>query len=166
MTKYIMLLTPLFLLLACGGDDGNDPVDDNAQSDADTTPVWVTYAGIEWSPLRTRRVTWESAKNYCGAMGARLPTINELRKIIINCPQTEYGGVCKASDPDCLRWDCWSEGCDCDGSADSYSALGDIHRLWSSSSRVEIYAAWFVDFSDGKVSYYNKSGEQNTRCVR
>jgi len=48
-------------LIACGGDDGNDPVPDNSQpdidteqSDADTAPVWVTdktYAGLEWSPL-------------------------------------------------------------------------------------------------------------------
>ncbi|HNT28254.1 MAG TPA: serpin family protein [bacterium] len=35
MTKYLMILAALFALVACGGDESNDPVDDNALPDAD-----------------------------------------------------------------------------------------------------------------------------------
>ncbi|HSA34145.1 MAG TPA: DUF1566 domain-containing protein [bacterium] len=177
MTKYLMILAALFALVACGEDDGNDPVDneainDKAQPDADTTPVWVTdqtHAGLEWSPLSENRMKWQEAMDYCEAMGARLPNINELRKIIINCPGSTYGGACQVSDPDCLNSDCRTyEDCRCDASADSYSALGDGQIwLWSSSSRVNsANDAWNVHFYYGGVYNANKDGNYRARCVR
>lgn len=177
MTKYLMILMALFALIACGGDDDNDPVDnepvnDNAQPDADTAPVWITeqtYAGLEWSPRSYMK--WQAAIDYCEAMGARLPNINELRKIIINCPGSTYGGACQVSDPDCLSYkDCRKEeDCRCDGSAESYSALGDGKgiRLWSSSSRADdANRVWGVGFASGNVSSTDKGSSYHARCVR
>ena len=177
MTKYLMLLAVAMLMMACGGDDGNDsvdkdPVDDNAQPDADTPPVWVTdqtYAGLEWSSLSESTMTWQQAMDYCAAMNTRLPNINELRKIIINCPGSTYGGACPVSDPDCLDSICGDENCGCVSTADSYSALGDGKdiMLWSSSSHAyNTSYAWGVDFGYGSVGYSVKVSSVNARCVR
>ncbi len=161
MTKYLLILAVLLMMIACGGED---------QSDKDANATWMAYAGFEWSPRSENKMTWQEAVDYCEAMGARLPNINELRKIIINCPNTEYAGTCQVSDPDCLyENDCWvRDDCKCDGSADSYSALGDEKgdSLWSSSSGVT-YFAWAVSFDDGNLNnYYKIYFSSRVRCVR
>ena len=170
MTKYLLLLAALMLVAGCGNDPvDKDPVDDNSQPDIDTTPEWTTYAGLEWSTLSENKIKWQKAIDYCEAMDARLPNINELRKIIINCPNTEYGGACEMSDPDCLEDRCWSEDCGCDGSAESYSALGDSKSiwLWSSSSYVDsMNGAWVVSFDDGSINGNGKDSIHHARCVR
>ena len=199
MTKYLMLLAALMLMVACGDDTNKTPVDeqpipdetavndeepddeqpdetvDTEQPDIDTAPVWVTdqtYAGLEWSTLSEKTMSWQKAMDYCEARGARLPTITELRKIIINCPSSAYGGACKASDPDCLHYDdCWTyeDCCGCDGSAASYSALGDGKdlRLWSSSPIAgNDHGAWDVQFDNGSVVGVQNWTNGHARCVR
>ncbi len=179
MAKYFLLVAALMLMVACGGDDGSDSVDDDSQPDTeseqpdtDTTPTWVTdqtYAGLEWSTLSEEMMNWQEAVDYCIAMGARLPNINELRKIIINCPGSTYGGACQISDPDCLTMECLREDCRCDGSAESYSALGDgkgIH-LWSSSFLLDVSnGAWRVSFVSGDIDPEGKDNGCLARCVR
>jgi len=180
MTKYFMILAGMFLLIACGGDDGSDQIPDNSQpdidteqSDADTAPVWVTdktYAGLEWSPLPENEMTWQEAEDHCENMGGRLPNISELRKVILNCPGSTYGGACEVSDPDCLDSSCYSTKCSCDGFATTYSAFGDAKAavwLWSSSPRVGYdHYAWGVNFYNGNVSFSNKYSNNRVRCVR
>ncbi len=157
MTKYLMILAALFALVACGGDDNNDS--------------WTTYAGLEWSPLSEKAMIWQEAVDYCEAMDARLPTIDELRKIMINCPGSAYGGPCQVSDPDCLAFSCQvNEDCRCDGSAESYSALGDAKdyiSIWSSSSHAyNTNLVWLVGFYYGNVFNSNKYSYYPARCVR
>lgn len=196
MTKYLMLLVALFALVGCTWDDDNDltdndPVDENSpsdtdteQPDVDTAPPWVTdqtSAGLEWSPLTEEKMYFYLAKRYCHTMGGRLPNINELRKIIINCPGSTYGGACRVSDPDHLSVVDWTESCGCNGTAETYSALGDGKDviLWSSSSRDDwnplepIRQAWIVEFNEGYLnvgqtaeSDYNNRDKCHARCVR
>ena len=150
MTKHLFSLATL-LLIACNWDEN------------------TSYAGLEWSPLSETAMGWESAMEHCEAQGARLPTVTELRKIIINCPGSTYGGACPASHPDCLEGDCSTADCFCDGSASSYSALGDSKTtgLWSSSSRSD-YAtfAWEVGFGNGGVAVIVKGAHAHARCVK
>ncbi|HSA32899.1 MAG TPA: DUF1566 domain-containing protein [bacterium] len=151
MTKYLLLLAALMLTVACAEDDGN------------------FYAGLEWTPLSEESMGWEPAMEYCEAMGARLPNINELRKIIINCPGSTYGGACPAFHLDCLEIDCETADCFCDGGAATYSALGDgkTMGLWSSSSRSDYDTfAWYVGFGNGGVSTIVKGAHVHVRCVR
>ena len=128
------------------------------------------HDGLFWSD-KSERMTWEEAIAYCSDMGGRLPNINELRTLIINCPGTQTGGTCKASDPDCLSFDeCWSEeSCHCDGSAESYSALGDDKntRLWSASELSDSSEhSWNVYFDNGDVDDIHKTSNTFLRCVR
>lgn len=166
MAKVLMILAALFALAGCGGDG------DNAQTDADTSDEWtmVDYAGLQWSPLLEYEKTWQKAMDYCEARDARLPTIDELRKLIINCSGSTYGGACQVSDPDRLSTGYSSyDDCCCSGNAASYSALGDGKdiALWSSSSRADdASGAWHVDFNYGYVDDVDKSNNFHVRCVR
>jgi len=87
--------------------------------------------------------TFDSAKEICSTIGGRLPTVDESRSIIINCPQTETGGECKVTNdcPDCFgdKDDGWP----CNGCRESsnpntpntgvYSVFDDEGARWTST---------------------------------
>lgn len=63
-------------------------------------------ARLEWSPISEKRWSVRSAYDYCHQLNKeqygghdnwRLPTIDELRSIIKNCPGTELEGKCRVS---------------------------------------------------------------------
>ncbi len=125
------------------------------------------HDGLYWSDKSTNKMNWEDTIIYCTDLGGRLPTIDELRTLIINCPESMTGGSCQISDPDHLESSDYSESCYCDGSAASYSALSDDKNtwLWSSSSHGDMTDAWGVDFGYGDVGSSSKPRYRNVRCV-
>ena len=123
---------------------------------------------------------WEEARSYCSKLKEggfndwRLPTIDELRTLIQNCPATETGGKCKVSEKnDCLdsHDECYSPA-DCTCRFDStgkYSRLGDGNIwLWSHSELPG--QAWIAGFGYASVLSDGKSGGttnfKTIRCVR
>ena len=60
--------------------------------------------GEEWSEAAKDSMTWEEAKKYCENLGENghtdwhLPTIDELRALIVNCETTEPMGNCLVSE--------------------------------------------------------------------
>ncbi len=136
----------------------------------------LTHGGLQWSKKAPERMNWSSALEYCknleeeGYSDWHLPNISELRTIIINCPGSQAGGDCRVKDPDCLSSNCWSrDSCSCDGSEESYSALGDDKNtwLWSSSERSDgSKHAWYVTFLGGKVRDDYKNYNRYVRCAR
>ncbi|HOW51623.1 MAG TPA: DUF1566 domain-containing protein [bacterium] len=144
----------------------------NPQPEETAAVKWTTHAGLEWSPRSEEMMNWQAANHYCSSIGGRLPTISELRKIIINCPGSTYGGACKviSEEPVCLDVSCYEDSkCQCDGSADSYSALNDDKNghLWSSTSLVKYSDAVFVvHFVSGSIYTPNKYHNFQARCVR
>ena len=137
---------------------------------------------LVWSERFSKAGTWATAVSYCGDLKEdghddwRLPTIDELRTLIKNCPQTERGGSCKVSERNtCLSDNCFSNDCYCDGSDEEghYSRLGDgdIVWLWSSSSNsADPGRFWYVNFARGMVGSLVKEGyegnDDSVRCVR
>jgi hypothetical protein len=139
----------------------------NGQCEEDNFPH--SYAGIEWSGKSSNSMNWSVAKNYCGNLGGRLPTISELRKLVKNCLPTQTGGSCGVTDS-CLSWSSCSdiacEGCPLDSSG-KYSVFGDTYYLWSSSELSDV--ADFVLillFETGTVTSSIKNGLIPVRCVK
>lgn len=138
---------------------------------------WVTdqtIADLDWSPLAREKMPWRIAKDYCAAMGARLPTIDELRKIIINCPGSTHGGECRISQEAHRLLESYrTKACECPLSTLPHSALGDDNSvvLWSSSLLIspatpEPEHMWAVYFDEASVSFGYEGGHGNVRCVR
>jgi hypothetical protein len=90
--------------------------------------------GIKWSG-RLDGVNFEDAEKYCDEIGGRLPTIDELRSLIRNCPDTEPGGKCKLSEKcfDASTCQEGCEGCKSNGIDGYFSIFDDSRTLWSST---------------------------------
>ncbi len=162
----LMAVIAVMMIASCGSDDSK-----TAEGASDCSGNFPNeHDSICWSDKAANTMTWEEAITYCTDLGGRLPTIDELRTIIINCPGSMTGGACQVSDPDHLASSDWSaDSCYCDGSAESYSALGDGKNtyLWSSSSRADNTTyAWHVNFYNGRVFHPNKTLPNYVRCVR
>ena len=131
-----------------------------------------------WSSLSSDEMDWDDAVSYCnnltecGYSDWRLPNINELRRLIKNCPGTQTGGSCAVKDPGCLSDSCWSSDCVCEyreNNGGYYSKLGDDDNVWLWSSSVLSDSSgirWYVDFDGGNVSHYAIQLVTYVRCVR
>jgi hypothetical protein len=105
--------------------------------------------GLQWQrTLPGSTYTWQNAINYCsnltygGHSDWRLPSVEELETLV------DYGRYNPAIDTDAFP-----------GTPSS--------RFWSSSSYVDDpNGAWHVDFGNGYVDNYNKTGNGNAGCVR
>lgn len=136
--------------------------------------------GVEWSDISATRGF--EADDYCknleegGHTDWRLPTIDELRTLIQNHPNTISNGSCKISQKEkrtTINFD--FDRAECDGiKGSNFSKLGDTtKRLFSSTPAVQVtpYAAfkegvWFVDFSTGAITYGAYPDKYYLRCVR
>ena len=106
---------------------------------------------------------WLDAKNICSASEGRLPTIEELRKIISGCGgrNLKVGNGQLKKNTDKNKANLSYQSC--------YKAKGftsDDH--WSSSSYVSNDRhAWYVDFKYGYTYNHNKTHDEDyVRCVR
>lgn len=96
---------------------------------------------------------WATAKDICSASNATLPSLYELKKVIVDC-----GG--KIDDFDNNSANSSYQSC--------YKRKGfTSYYYWSSTTRASnTNYAWYVYFSNGGTDYYNESTNNNVRCVR
>ena len=158
----------------CVRDDSGENSEDGENSDS--VKGCFKVDGRLWS--NSARMFWSEAVDYCdnlnecGISDWHLPTISELRTLILNSAATEPGGECGVTDT-CLSYeDCYSEIC---WSIEShgnglYSKIGDMYWFWSYSAPPdEPDYAWGVDFYNGSVENLNKNTYyykgSNVRCV-
>jgi hypothetical protein len=145
---------------------------------------------LVWSKRDFGEMTWEEAVEYCRknraglpGSGWHLPTIDELRTLIVGRPATEPGGRCQAregcrSERDCWGGD-WSASCGpCaygsgPGPGPCYSDRafdGPCETFWSSTrvpcKRSDGFWVFEVNFSGGCVADYSVEGFRGVRCVR
>jgi len=105
----------------------------------------------------------KNAKKICSASGGRLPTIDELRGVIIDCG----GTLTTFGDKD---WDSLTDKNIANKSYQScYKKKGfsSSNSYWSATTRAsDSRYAWFVTFDYGVDGWYSKTGEGYIRCVR
>jgi len=140
-----------------------------------------------WSMKNLGLMTWEKAEAYCRENRARLPgsgwhlpTIDELRTLIVGCPATEPGGRCPAREGCRSEQDCWGGDwrtncapCSYQGGPGSHGCYVDrafnypCERFWS-STRVpwSSSSAFYVNFGFGSVDYDDVGSNGGVRCVR
>ena len=112
----------------------------------------------KWFSPTNKEVTWKKAKELCKDNGGRLPTIEELKKVVIDC-----GGEMK--DDNSAEW---KRNKNNDNYQSCYEEKGfKASYYWSSTSFVGFEdGAWVVGFGDGDVYWYGKNYNYSVRCVR
>ncbi len=162
------------------GDSSDDSVNDNDDIDSGSC---IQENGRIWSEV------WHSHSWYdafsgcdnltaCGYSNWRLPTIDELRSLIKNCPATQTGGECGVTNNCLVYSDCRNDACSgCPSDFDNpgqYSKLdiGETREttLWSSSALDNFTDSsyhYFVDFMSGSVGMTRVDDNGiSVRCVR
>lgn len=130
-----------------------------------------------WSAKTTATYNWSDLKNYCLTMGNgwHLPTIDELRTLVLGCDETAPNGACNVKEG-CLSNtsscyttdDCISKNCPTktDG---SHSKFGDTEFLCSSSEQSDDASrAWGINFKIASIGTFAKTDTERAyaRCVK
>jgi len=125
--------------------------DSSYASSTQTNNKWIT-------PSEKGMVTWSEAKKICSNLGGRLPTLDELKRVVIDC-----GGKMEDDDSDERKGNrnnssyqsCYQK----KGFTSSY--------YWSSTTYAsDTGYAWVVYFYGGYTYYDTKSYNSYVRCVR
>ncbi|MFA5128325.1 MAG: DUF1566 domain-containing protein [Patescibacteria group bacterium] len=146
-------------------------------------PTFSQNDGINWQVIvSAEQVLWLEAEAYCdeltyaGYENWRLPTISELRSLIVGCPETVTGGECEVTDEytetctsDTVCHGCTQNAGPYSGCYESDKLEGECGSYWSGTAcdDLGLHDAWSVCFNMADVSW---SGDEisllYTRCVR
>ena len=115
-------------------------------------PLCQKYLGRRWSD-KVNLLTYAQAAAHCAGLGARLPTISELRTLIVECPATAPGGPCGVTDQCTSYATCYAPA-PCIGCGDGgLSVFKDEEPFWSSTPNSDQAGQqWIVAFRYNLVS--------------
>ena len=102
--------------------------------------------------------TWKNAKKICSAIGGRLPSRDDLHKVITDC-----GGIADA------HGDEWKKNKNNSRYQNCYKSKGftDVDLYWTSEADKKYpYLAWRVDFKYGDDHWSVESNKYLALCVR
>lgn len=153
--------------------------------DYESSIIWSSRSNNGKRHGLEERITFKEAEDYCKNMKEggfndwRLPTIDELRTLVINCPGLESSGECKISEePACLSPSCYDEDvCKCFSNSNSSTAFLKFGHekngstYWSSSI-VETdgnKSVWIMSYDSAEIREYETEKEEtyvSARCVR
>ena len=124
------------------------------------TPQIVTS---KWITPTDKKVTWQKAKEICREHGARLPTIEELKRVVRDC-----GGINTTYGED----NNWGTIADKNIANKSYQSCYKqkgftSNSYWSSTTNVSDSSnVWLVYFYGGDDYWDSRTNEFRVRCVR
>ena len=162
------------------------PENNGVCKDYDSGIIWSARAEKERNTEGIDLLYIKEALEYCknardgGFSDWRLPTIDELRTLVVNCPNLEPDGACKVSDKKhCLSESCYNEeDCSCHGDHDtSFGKFGVeiFGSYWSSSVGGGFFEGernWLIDLrGDARIFTYDPfsyplANYAPVRCVR
>ncbi len=170
----VVFLGCLAVLAFCLVGCGKQPCTEDVCTFAESGLTWMVNPPKE-------NVDWQQAVEFCdeleldGHTDWRLPTISELRTLILGWPNTVQGGPCGVTD-DCLKPDCYTN--HCEGSMFDKGPTNDCFWVAGLRGSCSMYwsfsvvdgdesSVWNVNFFNGYVDDVNKDQTNyNVRCVR
>ena len=186
MKKMVLLVLVLvFMVVSCGGDDGNDTTDSDLTSDSEVSDADdnsgsgddafpQTHAGTTWISVADSKMTVEDATAYCTNLGGGLPDINELRSLIKDWPKTMTDGACEVT-RNCSSITSCLDKVICGGAEEAkynggFSVFGENTNgeFWSrtkESSKPQDFHNWLVDFNSARVTHYYEGAEKGVLCI-
>lgn len=161
--------------------DASNPGDDTASVDPNlvfTDPV----ARLQWQRVPPDDQTVTEAYTYCEenqaglpGLGWHLPSIDELRTLIVGCPAVAADGECGVTEACLSLADCWTNACwscplgegPADGCYRPADLEGDCAAYWSLDPvQDQGGRGWFVNFRRGGVHHDLVENPSGVRCVR
>ncbi len=151
--KITFLLVFLFVSCESGEIESNDETDtDNEnmnENDVDVIEIISgdctnedvfchIYKGNSWSDKVSGTYNYEEAKQVCIDIGGRLPTISELRTLIINCEKTEFDGTCSITEENSDYSEHTSECDGCEANSNFQYSVFDDTEIFFSSTYLEV----------------------------
>ena len=129
------------------------------------------FGNVEWSSFPVHNKNWKEASQYCSSLNEgghndwRLPTIDEMRSIVVNCPETQLSGVCKISNSTgaLTKADYTKK---CYGCRKGRTKLKGRGWFWTSSKMPETDHVWVISFKNTKISHQHSDKQANVYCVR
>ena len=126
---------------------------------------------VEWSLIPIQNKTWNEAAQYCsyshegGHNDWRLPTIDEIRTMVVNCPDTQPFGMCKISHKNGMlsKRDYNKK---CGGCRNSYIKLNGKGWFWTSSGVSGTNHFWVISSKNTKIHPMKSNAKANAYCVR
>lgn len=188
--KIFYIFTIVFLIVACNKKEFSEH--------QNPVPNIKDSKKLQWSNKSVEKITWDEVfgeKNYCSTLNEggyhdwKVPNFEEIRTLIINCPNMEYGGDCKYKSVaiDCGRYcdegdedlnKCMEENCistiNCEPCPKgNHSKMGDKEALWffkDANGDSDFRNATTLDFNTGEIFESRGMPGENEkfriRCVR
>ena len=132
-------------------------------------------SSLIWSIKADNEMEWQAAADYCANLteeelsGWRLPSIDELRTLILECDDTTAtGGECGVTD-NCKEEQCWSsQNCYCSSDSNGmHSKFRETDTLWSASEIPDrSNFIWVVRFINGDITSNGNWYNSKVRCVK
>ena len=151
-------------LCACSNISGEEIDCNTVKWSDDTHYACHTIDDTTWSPLSLGTMNWEEAADYCENLSVckhddwRLPNIDELRKLVKNCPKMKPAGECMISEDDLLSYmgakeaGAWEGVCEGEWGSD----CADGACVCSRSDYPEI-PGYFSEIDDSNIELWSSS---------
>ena len=130
------------------------------------------FGGVEWSAFPVHNKNWNTAAQYCSSLNEggysdwRLPTIDEMRSIVVNCPDTQPSGACVISNSTGALTKHDYNKKKCSGCRKGRPRLNGSGWFWTSSGMPGTNHYWVMSFKNTRISHSNMNALANVYCVR
>ncbi|MBT5740204.1 DUF1566 domain-containing protein [Candidatus Woesearchaeota archaeon] len=146
---------------------------DGTVRDDETGNVWQKGISPEEMSRRDGIIYCEDL-SLGGSSNWRLPTIGELRTLVIGCPDTALGGSCNVSEDDCTDyWGCRDSscgGCERDSGPDGCyfprEFSNSCNSFWSSTFETPVRNAWGISYRTSGLWAGSVNSSEFIKCIK
>ena len=130
------------------------------------TPCYDEESKLYWSSIKELGSLDEMTARCNGIVdgydGWYVPTIDDLRTLVVGCDKIQPGGICPVTAENSLNLDFDYEDCHCGGTGNSNKLHDDVALV--SSTKKENGSIWIVDFGSARIEDDRDTGGK-MRCA-